>query len=154
MSPTHYLLILSPTHLSGVQAMTTTPRESFDQMRQHWLGHPAALTGDDLADDVTIETPFAPPGRPTRIDGKQQFLDFANAERAAIPVRFDECRTIAIHETTDPETIIVEYELTGTSTKTNEQHTATFIGVLTVHDGKITLWREYQNTLAIMRALG
>ncbi|MBV9844173.1 MAG: hypothetical protein JOZ47_03740 [Kutzneria sp.] len=36
----------------------------------------------------------------------------------------------------------------------NQEHSATFIGVLTVHDGKITLWREYQNTPAIMRALG
>jgi uncharacterized protein len=134
--------------------MTTTPREAFDRMRQQWLGHPMPLTGEDLADDVTIEIPFAPPGRPTRIEGKREFLDFANPERAGIPVRFDECRTTAIHETTDPETIIVEYELIGTSTKTDQQHTAAFIGVLTVHDGKVTLWREYQNTLAITHALG
>lgn len=133
---------------------TTTPRAAFDQMRQRWLDHNAVLTGEDLADDVTIETPFAPPGRPTRIEGKQRFLDFANAQRAALPVRFDACRTIAVHETTDPETIVVEYELTGTSTRTDQRHSATFIGVLTVHDGKIRLWREYQNTLAIMRALG
>ncbi|HVV24595.1 MAG TPA: nuclear transport factor 2 family protein [Pseudonocardiaceae bacterium] len=134
--------------------MTATPRAAFDRMRDRWLGFPTALTGDDFADDVIIETPFAPPGRPTRIEGRQRFLDFANTERAALPVRFDACRTTAVHETTDPDTIVVEYELSGTSTRTDQRHTAAFIAVLTVHDGKVTLWREYQNTMAIMRALG
>jgi len=133
--------------------MHSTPRDLFEQMRQQWFGQPTPLTGDILADDVVMETPFAAPGRPTRIDGKQQFLDFANPRRAVFPVRFDGCRTIAIHDTTDANTIVVEYELTGTSTKTNRQATAAFIGVLTARDGKVALWREYQNTLAIQQAL-
>ncbi|WP_218002021.1 nuclear transport factor 2 family protein [Microtetraspora malaysiensis] len=134
--------------------MQITPREMFQRMRQQWLSHSTALTGDDLADDVIIETPFARPGGPTRFEGKRQFLEFANPRRAAFPVRFDRCRATAVHDTQDPETIIVEYELTGTSTKTNRQSTAAFIGVLTVHDGKVVLWREYQDTLAIMQAIG
>jgi ketosteroid isomerase-like protein len=132
--------------------MTSTPRDLFRQMQQQWFGQVAALTGDLLADDVIIETPFAAP-RPHRIEGKQQFLDFANPRRAAFPVRFDACRATAIHDTTDPNTIVVEYELTGTSTKTSRQSTAAFIGVLTARDGKIALWREYQNTLAMREAL-
>jgi hypothetical protein len=131
-----------------------TPREVFQRMQQHWLGRPVALSGDDLADDVIVEVPFAAPGHVTRFAGKQEFLAFANPQRAALPVRFDECRTIAIHDTTDPDTIVVEYELTGTSMKTDVQSTAAFISVVTVRDGKVVLWREYQNTLAIMRALG
>jgi ketosteroid isomerase-like protein len=132
--------------------MPNTPRDLFQQMQQQWFGEVAALTGDLLADDVIIESPFASP-RPHRFEGKQQFLDFANPQRATFPVRFDACRTIAIHDTADPNTIVVEYELTGTSTKTNRQATAAFIGVLTARDGKIALWREYQNTMAIQRAL-
>jgi uncharacterized protein len=133
--------------------MAATPREIFDRMRQQWLGNPTGLTGEYLADDVIIELPFAPPGRPTRYEGRQRFLDFANPERTALPVRFDACRTTAVHDTADPETIVVEYELTGTVARTDQQHTAAFIGVLTVHDGRVTRWREYQNTMAIMHAL-
>jgi uncharacterized protein len=133
--------------------MHTTPRDLFQQMQQQWFGQPGALTGDLLADDVVIEAPFAPPGRPTRYEGKQKWLDFANPERGAFPIRIDASRTRAIHDTTDPNTIVVEYELTGTSTKTNQQATAAFIGVLTARDGKIVLWREYQNTMAIQQAL-
>lgn len=132
--------------------MPSTPRDLFEQMRQQWFGPAPALTGDFLADDVIVESPFAAPG-PHRIVGRQQFLDFANPQRAVFPVRFDACRTTAVHDTTDPETIVVEYELTGTSTTNGRQATAAFIAVLTARDGKIALWREYQNTLAIQHAL-
>ena len=133
--------------------MHSTPRDMFQQMQLQWFGQPGALTGELLTDDVVIESPFAPPGRPIRFEGKRQWLDFANPQRAAFPIRIDACRTLAIHDTTDPNTIVVEYELTGTSAKTNQQATAAFIGILTVRDGKIALWREYQNTMAIQQAL-
>src|SRR5690242_15245863 len=97
-------------------AMPRTPRELFARMQQEWLGHPDPLTGEDYAEDVVIEGPFAPPGHPRRFEGRRQFLDYANPQRADFPVRFDGCRTVAIHDTTDPETIVVEYELTGTVT--------------------------------------
>ena len=132
--------------------MPATPHDVFQQMQQQWFGQPGQLTGELLADDAVIESPFAPPGRPTRFEGKQLWLDFANPQRAAFPIRIDACRTRAIHDTTDPNTIVVEYELTGTSTITDQQATAAFIGVLTVRDGKIALWREYQNTMAMQQA--
>jgi ketosteroid isomerase-like protein len=134
--------------------MPVTPRELFEQMQQQWFGRPGVLTGELLADDVVIETPFAPPGRPTRIEGRQRWLDHVNPQRATFPLRFGGCRTRAVHDTTDPATIVVEYELTATDTRTSRQGTAAFVGVLTVRDGKITVWREYQNTLAILQALG
>jgi hypothetical protein len=39
-----------------------------------------------LTDDVVVETPFAPPGHPTRIGGKLPRLDFASSQRAAVGV--------------------------------------------------------------------
>ena len=133
--------------------MTSTPRDVFERMRQDWFATATPLTGDLLTDDAVIEAPFAPPGHPNRFEGRQQFLDYANPRRAVFPVRFDECRTTAVHDTTDPSTIVVEYELTGTSTVTGHQATAAFIGVLTARDGKVARWREYQNTAAIAQAL-
>jgi uncharacterized protein len=50
--------------------------------------------------------------------------------------------------------IVVEYELTGTVTTTARRATAPFIGVLRARDGQIVAWREYQDALAIARALG
>jgi uncharacterized protein len=128
------------------------PREVFERMRQEWLGKTSGA--DHLAEDVVIETPFAPPGRPRRFEGRQQFLDFAGPERAAFPVRLDEVRHVVIHETTDPEVIIAEYELAGIHTTTGRRGAAPFIGVLRVRNGKAVHWREYQNVLAIAEAMG
>lgn len=123
-----------------------TPRDIFARMRQEWFGRPGPLTGDLLADDVIMETPF---GHPARIEGREAWLAFANPARANFPVHIDGSHVTAIHDTTDPATIIVEYELTGTSTRTGRQATAPFIAVLTVRDGRIARWREYQNPLAM-----
>jgi hypothetical protein len=122
-------------------------------MQQHWLGT-AEPDADLLADDAVIEEPFAPPGRPKRFEGREQFLAFAEPQRAAFPVRFEEVRNVVIHDTVDPEVIIVEYELAGTVTTTGRRAAAPFIGVLRVRDGKTVHWREYQNVLAIAEALG
>jgi uncharacterized protein len=68
-------------------------------------------------------------------------------------VRLEECRNVVIHETADPEVIVIEYELAGIVTTTNHRAAAPFIGVLRVRDGKIAGWREYQDVPAIQRAL-
>lgn len=129
------------------------PRELFARMKEHWLSNTATVMDSLLADDAVVEVPFAAPGRPRRFEGRAQFLTFAQAARASLPVRFTDCRDVAIHDTTDPEVIVVEYELTGTVTTTGHHATARFIGVLRARNGQIVTWREYQDTLAITQAL-
>jgi ketosteroid isomerase-like protein len=126
-----------------------TPREVFDEMGKAWVA------GRDApwAQDVVVETPFARPGRPKRTEGRAEFLKIAREGRAALPVTFEESNVIAIHDTTDPETIVVEYELVATLNTTGERHSAQFIGVLTARDGEVVRWREYQDTRAIDSAL-
>src|SRR2546430_3094859 len=127
-----------------------TPHEVFERMCQRWLAQePDAIA--DLADDVVLEAPFAAPGRPRRIEGAAKVRAYTAAGRAAFPARLDECRTVAVHETADPEVIVVEYELGGTAG--GHRASAPFIGVLRARDGKVALWREYQDTAAIARAL-
>jgi uncharacterized protein len=135
-------------------ATTPGPREVFARMKQHWLDNTATVGDSLLAYDAVVEIPFAAPGRPRRFQGRAQFLAFAEAARASTPVRITDCREVAIHDTTDPEVIVVEYELTGVVTTTDYQATAPFIGVLRVRDGRIVAWREYQHTMAIAQALG
>jgi uncharacterized protein len=132
----------------------TGPREVFARMQQRWLGNAVNALDSLLSDDAVIETPFAPPGRPRLIRGRDEFLAYAEAGRASLPVRFEECRELAIHETADPEVIVVEYELAGTVTTTGRRAAVPFIGVLRVRDGQIIHWREYQDAVAIAQALG
>lgn len=130
-----------------------TPSEVFARMREHWLANTAVFEEDELAEDVVVEMPFAAPGGPNRIEGRRAFLDFATAGRANLPIRFDDCRNVVVHETTDPEVIIVEYELAATSTATGVSASAPFIGVLRVRDGRVAHWREYQNPTAMALAM-
>lgn len=128
-----------------------TPRQIFDRCLE------GMRTGthdfdDLLAEDCVVETPFAA-GGPRRTTGRAEFLARAVPERAALPVRFDHARTLAVHETTDPEVIVAEYELGGTVLGSGRRESACFVVVLRAHDGRITHWREYQDTLAIARAL-
>lgn len=129
------------------------PREAFARMKQEWLGNGTQPLGSQLAGDAVIEVPFAAPGQPRRFDGREEFLAYAGAQRAALPVRFEDCQETAIHDTADPEVIVVEYELTGTVTTTGHRASAPFIGVLRVRDGMIVGWREYQDQAAIAHAL-
>jgi uncharacterized protein len=131
-----------------------TPSDIFDRMRAQWVANQPTYEGELLADDVVIETPFAAPGRPTRTEGKQRVLEYTQASRAVFPVRFDDCRNVVVYETTDPEVIVVEYELVGTHMTTGVTASAPFIGVLRTRDGKLAHWREYQHTLAIAQAVG
>ena len=123
-----------------------------DRMGAGWLGDPGAFD-ELLAEDVVMETPFAP-GGPRRWVGRDEWLAFAGPARAGFPVRFDRFTTLAVHETLDPEVAVIEYELTGEITTTGQRGAARFIGVLRVRDGRIAGWREYQDTYAIRQALG
>lgn len=90
---------------------------------------------------------------PNRIEGREEWLAFTKAGRAALPVRFEQCHDLAVHDTTDPSVLVVEYELTGVHTTTGTRAAATFVGVLRVHDGQVTHWREYQDVPAIAAAI-
>jgi ketosteroid isomerase-like protein len=128
----------------------TTARDAFDNFRNYALGEPH----EELwAPDVVIEAPFAP-GGPRRHEGRDNFLAATKTSRESLPVRLEEMRNVLVHDTTDPNKIIVEYELVGTLLTTGKRESALFITVMEVRDGLMTLWREYQNTLAIAQALG
>lgn len=129
----------------------TGPMALYEKMKQSWLGGLTELDEDLWADDVVVETPYSR----SRIEGKAAWLAHARAGRATMPpVRFDEVREIAVHETKDPEVIVVEYELTGTALATGKRGTGRFVGVLRVRDGRIVLWREYQDVAAMAETLG
>jgi uncharacterized protein len=133
-----------------------SPRELFELMSRSWIGGPEDFAEEPwievLAEDVVIETPFAPPGQPGRIAGRAGFLAVARAGRATMPVRFESCRVTALYETAD--VAVIEYELAGTVLTTGRQAAMPFIGVLRARAGRIVLWREYQNVLAIAHTLG
>jgi len=60
---------------------------------------------------------------------------------------------VVVHETADPEVIVVEYALAAAAGPGGPTLVAPFVVVLRARDGRIAHWREYQNTAAIAEAL-
>jgi ketosteroid isomerase-like protein len=133
--------------------MTMTPRQAFDRIQRSTLAKDPSFS-DLYAGDGVHEMPFAPPGVPRRIEGKENIRAFLGRAAGSAPMTFKEFRNVRIHDTTDPETIICEYDLHGVVTKTGEPFVFGYILLVTVRDGEIALVRDYMDTLAMTDALG
>ncbi|MEW9530841.1 nuclear transport factor 2 family protein [Microbispora sp. NPDC049125] len=128
------------------------PREAFERFRDHLLaGTWAGPLETMLADDGVVETPFAPPGAPRRIQGREAFAAWAVPQREALGgrIRFTAVRDVVVHQTADPQVAVIEYEVEGVREADGMRAAAPFAVVVRVRDGRVALWREYQNPLAM-----
>ncbi|MFE2164663.1 nuclear transport factor 2 family protein [Streptomyces sp. NPDC059447] len=101
----------------------------------------------DLWDENgVLEFPFAPPGRPERLVGRQAVWEYMRHYPEHIDIHdFPE---VTIHRTTEPETIVVEMRAVGRLVETDSPYEMTYIAVVTVKGGLITTYRDYWNPLA------
>ncbi|GAB1824450.1 nuclear transport factor 2 family protein [Herbidospora sp. RD11066] len=131
--------------------LLTGPREAFERFRDHLLTPSAAGLEHFLADDGVVESPFAPPGTPRRIEGREAFVARAAPQREAVRARitFTDVRDVVVHETADPQVAFIEYEVEGVRAADGLRAAAPFAVVVRVRDGRVVLWREYQNPMAM-----
>ncbi|WP_129669631.1 nuclear transport factor 2 family protein [Phytoactinopolyspora endophytica] len=99
------------------------------------------------ADDGIMEFPFAPPGWPGRLEGREAIAGYMRDYPDHIDLH--EFADVQIHQTTDPETIVVEMRGTGRLVQTGRPFDMTYIAVVSVQDGRITSYRDYWNPLAV-----
>jgi ketosteroid isomerase-like protein len=128
-------------------------REVLERLRQAAISQSAADMSRVYAADAVHEFPFTPPGVPSRLEGRDEIVNWIAAGWKAYPLKYERYRTLAIFDTSDPETIIVEQEALGTSAATDEFALPSIV-VLTVRNGKITRLRDYVNIQAAAAAMG
>jgi ketosteroid isomerase-like protein len=129
------------------------PREVLEHCRQAAISQSVDDMRRVYAPGAVHEFPFAYPGVPSRLEGRDEIVNWIAAGWKANPLRYERYRTLAIHDTSDPETIIVEQEALGTSASTGE-FTLPNIIVLTARNGQIARLRDYVNVLAAAAAIG
>lgn len=102
-------------------------------------------------DDVVVEFPFAPPGRPRRVKGKAAVGEYL----AAYPgqIEFDEVTNLDVHQTVDPDTAVIEMTATGRVKATGAPYEMSYVVVLKTRDGRMALYRDYWNPLVVLEAL-
>ena len=128
-------------------------REVLERFRQAAISQSADDMSGVYAVDAVHEFPFTRPRVPSRLEGRDEIVNWIAASWTGSLLKYERYRTLAIHDTHDPETIIVEQEALGTSTSTGEFALPNIV-VLTVRDGRIIRLRDYVNIPAAEAAMG
>ncbi|MDG4837892.1 nuclear transport factor 2 family protein [Micromonospora sp. WMMD967] len=105
-----------------------------------------------FAEDAVLELPFAPPGQPRRVVGRTELHDYLIDYPALLDVR--EIRDRTVHETRDPEVIVVEFVASGHVVATGRPYELQYIAVLTIRDGRLLRYRDYWDPIAAQELLG
>jgi ketosteroid isomerase-like protein len=129
------------------------PREVLERLRRAAISQSADDMSRVYAVDAVHEFPFTRPGVPSRLEGRDEIMSWITAGWQAYPLQYERYRTLAIYETSDPETIIVEQEALGTSASTGAFALPNLV-VLTARNGQIARLRDYVNILAAAAAMG
>jgi ketosteroid isomerase-like protein len=90
-----------------------------------------------MAVDGVIEWPFRRPGAPARLEGREAIREYVTRSSLASLLRFEDLRPDAVHETGDPEVIVIETTTIGSVVETGRRFELPAIAVLRVRDGEI-----------------
>ena len=132
--------------------MTATAREVVERILRASREQDTETFVSLFAPDGYVEWPYRPAGIPGRVQGRDQLREFLTGQANGL-VTFDEYRNTVIHETTDPEVVIVEYEAHGTVIPTGAPLHQTIIAVVRIRDGLVVSYRDYLNPLVLAETL-
>jgi uncharacterized protein len=130
-----------------------TPADVLARRRQLILNGDIDGFADLFALDGVIEAPFAPPGAPSRLEGREAIREYSRHLMAS-PLRLEDFEVIELYQTQDPEVVIVELRTKGTITTTGRPVTATSIQVLRIREGEIVLFRDFADPRVLADVLG
>lgn len=106
---------------------------------------------DLFAPDGVLEIPFPLPGFPDRIAGTAALREYMAVFPEQLRVRFHEP---AYHPTQDDGVVVAELSSDATALASGATFQQRYVSIVTVRDGRITLFRDYWNPLAVIEALG
>ena len=144
--------------------MALTPREVFLKLvwgvsEGRWDELPELY-----ADQTCVEHPFSPSGCSTQVEHpfspsgdkplrtRQALREHFSAGKHLPPLR-QQPANIIVHETTDPEVIVAEFEYQGTAGN-GESFRVPCVFVMRVRDGRIVASRDYIDHISSARRRG
>jgi ketosteroid isomerase-like protein len=132
---------------------SATPADVLARRRQLILNGDINGFADLFAPEGVIELPFAPPGAPSRLAGREAIREYSRHVMAS-PLRLEDFEVTELYQTQDPEVVIVELRTKGTVTTTGRPITATSIQVLRIREGQIVLFRDFADPRVLADVLG
>jgi ketosteroid isomerase-like protein len=126
------------------------PREVFERLIDGTTNRRWDELPELYAEDAVVVHPFATPDEP--LIGREALRrHFAAGATMDLEMA---SRNIVVHETTDPEVIIAEFEYVGRVTTTGREFTVPNIFVIRVRDGLIIESRDYADHLTFAATTG
>ena len=132
--------------------MSRTAREVVDTLLDA-IVHAPDQVADLYAPEVVIEMPFGPPLVPARREMQREDLR-AQMKTGATERTYTSVENVAVHETTDPDVVIAEFEVHGQLLADGRSFALPFLMIITVEDGLIVSSRDYNNPVVSAQALG
>jgi len=105
---------------------------------------------DMMAEDFVMEFPFARPGMQTRIEGRTAVLAYLMTVGQGVSV--DSVSNVVVHDTTDPDVVILEFDGHGRAVKTGEPYEQRYISVIRTRGGRIVHYKDYWNPIQGLKA--
>jgi ketosteroid isomerase-like protein len=105
-----------------------------------------------LAPDAVMEFPYTPPSGIKRLEGRvaiEKYLDSV-ADMLCIDSMTLQSRYLA----QEGETVILEFNCTGSGAQTGKPYNQNYISVIALKDGAISHYRDYWNPLIAIEAMG
>jgi ketosteroid isomerase-like protein len=131
--------------------MTATPRQVFETRERLVSAGRWGEIADLYAEDTVVETPFALPA-PHRAEGREAVrAHFARSASGGIEMQ---THNVRVYETTDPEVIIIESDLSGRIVRTGRTFDVPSIQFLQVRNGLIVSSRDFTNHAVMAAATG
>jgi ketosteroid isomerase-like protein len=124
---------------------------AIDRLQRALLDHDMSAFADEWAPDGTMSFPFAPPGWP-ELDGRDAVRAYLSDYTNTVDIKAISRETR--HDTADPDTVILEWAVSGRALKTGRPYDIAYVAVITVGGDGITAYRDYWSPLAAGAALG
>ena len=93
---------------------TATPADVLARRHQVILSADTDGYADLFAPDGVTDLPFAPPGAPSRLEGREAIREYSRRVVAS-PVRLEDLEDAEVYQTQDPEVVIVEVRARATT---------------------------------------
>jgi hypothetical protein len=133
--------------------MARSPREVAELVRQMVAGE-GVVFADLFADDGVLRFPFAPPGMPREIRGREAIRAARASEEGRRSLFAMDGVDLVVRETDDPEVVVTEIEHYGHSHALEGPYRFRALGVVRVRDGEIVSYDDYMDPIAMAALLG
>lgn len=132
--------------------MDDRTRDTVERLLDRLLDHDMAGFAAQWAPDGTMDFPFALPGAPAHLQGRDAVAEYlAGYTDVLAPRRVVDQRW---HGTDDPGTVVIEFAVAGDVVPTGEPYEMRYVAVITVGEDGITSYRDYWNPAAFPATTG